>query len=441
MKPYLWTRDSVILGKILLCSCAAIVFYFGFIFFLPLSQAMPVYDKPFFAICKSAACRAIAPSKIKKLRDPFRKPSLLNDSEDISLGLSLRLNHLEGGKFVVPFKNGLKTIYTLNPSLQTGMKDYFKKNKVPYGVFVAMNPHSGKVLAFVEHSSKEPRAQHLALRATYPAASIFKLITASAAIEERQAGPETLIENFNPYHSAHTTLADAFAASDNNAFAEVGLRYLNTKLLIGYANRFKFNQKIPFELPIQVSKIRADNSKRGLANLAAGFGNVGLSPVHAALIGSAIANNGVMVTPCLIDRVVTSSGKTVFACMPKVFATAISAQTAAQLRQMMGMTITKGTARKVFQSAWKEPALREIAMGGKTGSLTGNNPPGKVSWFVGMAPLDDPEVVVSALIINNNRSKKWQVKASNVAKEGFRAYFDSKRKVRVALLGSVTKAE
>jgi len=402
---------------------------FGFFVSPPLSSALPIIDdKARLSICrKGTAC--LAPV-LKKMRDPFRRPSLLNDTEDGPQDLSLRLNHLEGGRFVVPFKNGLKTVYTLNPSLQYGMKDYFRKNKVPYGVFVAMDPYSGKILALVEHSSKEPRAKHLALRATYPAASIFKLITASAAIEEKQAVPATEIENLHRSRWSRTTLADAFAASDNNAFAEVALRYLNTKTLMSYANRFKFNQKIPFELPIQVSRIRPEHSREGLANLAAGFGDVGLSPIHAALIGSAIANDGVMVNPCLIERVVSSSGKTILECTPKVFATAISPNTAAQLRQMMGLTITKGTGHKAFKSAWKEPALREIEIGGKTGSLTGDNPAGKVTWFVGMAPLDHPEVVISALIINNRRN--WKIKASNVAKEGFQTYFNAKRKIRLA---------
>ncbi len=400
----------------------AIVASFGFLFFPPVSSALPLQDEALFPI------KIISP--LKKPRDPFKKPSLLNDSEDASLGLSLRLDRLEGGKFVVPFKNGLKTIYTLDASLQNGMKNYFKKNKVPYGVFVAMNPHNGKILALVEHSAKEPRAKHLALRATYPAASIFKLITASAAIEENQAVPETEIINWSRSRSSRTTLADAFAASDNDAFSEVALRYLNTKTLMGYANRFKFNQKIPFELPIQVSRIRTQDSRKGLSDLAAGFGDVGLSPIHAALIGSAIANNGVMVNPCLIERVVSSSGKTILECTPKVFATAISPHTAMQLRQMMGLTITKGTAHRAFKSAWKEPALREIEIGGKTGSLTGENPAGKVTWFVGMAPLDNPEIVISALIINNARN--WKIKASNVAKEGFQTYFNAKRKVRLA---------
>ncbi len=430
MKLNYYIKDNVLLKGMLFGLLFILALGVGSFFFLtPSSRAMPVYEKAPFPICSGKAC--LASPSLKKLRDPFQKPSLFNDSKDDSLALSLSLNHLEGGKFVVPFKNGLKTVYTLNPTLQDNMKDYFMKNKVPYGVFVAMDPHSGKVLALVEHSSKEPHAKNLALRATYPAASIFKLITASAAIEERQAFPETVIENIHRFRSARTTLADALATSNNNAFAEVGLRYLNIKTLIGYANRFQFNQKIPFELPVQVSRIRAEDSKVGLANLASGFGDVGMSPLHAALIGSAIANNGVMVTPCLIERVISASGQTILECKPKAFATAISPQTSAQLRVMMGLTVTKGTAHKAFKTAWKEPALREIAMGGKTGSLTGDNPAGKVSWFVGMAPLDNPEVVISALVINSP-TRSWKVKASNAAKEGFRTYFDAKRKVRLA---------
>jgi cell division protein FtsI/penicillin-binding protein 2 len=396
-----------------------IVSPFGLLFFPASSSALPIRDEAPFPV-------KVVP--FKKLRDPFIKPSLLNNGEAGERDLSL--NRLEGGKFVVPFKNGLKTIYTLRPSLQAGMKEYFKKNKVPYGVFVAMNPHTGKVLALVEHSSREPRAKNLALRATYPAASIFKLITASAAIEEKQADPNTEIINRHRSRSSRTTLGDAFAASDNRAFSEVALRYLNTKTLMNYANRFKFNQKIPFELPVQVSRIKTEDSREGLANLAAGFGNVGLSPIHAAMIGSAIANDGIMVNPCLIDRVVGTSGKTILECTPKVFARAISPHTALQLRQMMGLTITQGTGHRAFKSAWKEPALRDIEIGGKTGSLTGENPAGKVTWFVGMAPLDDPEVVISALIIN--RGNNWKVKASNVAKKGFETYFGEKRKVRFA---------
>jgi cell division protein FtsI/penicillin-binding protein 2 len=364
-----------------------------------------------------------------KRRDPFKKPFLAGDFEDVRSGGSFRFSHIEDGKYVTRFQSGVKTVYTINPILQHTLKDFFRKNRVPYGVFVAMDPRTGKILALVEHSAREPYAKDLALRATYPAASIFKLITAAAAIEGAQARPDTQIVRFGRYTSVQTTLGEALAKSDNQAFAEIALRHLNVNTLVNYAGRFQFNRTIPFDLPVQVSRIQAKDSQRELADLAAGFGEVGLSPLHAALIGSAISNEGVMMSPCLVDHVLGAAGKTLFSCTPKIFATAISPETASLLREMMGMTITHGTARRAFRSTFREPVLRDIEMGGKTGSLTGKSPPGKVSWFVGMAPLDHPEIVISALVINSG-SRHWKIKSSEVAREGFRVYFRSRNPVQ-----------
>jgi cell division protein FtsI/penicillin-binding protein 2 len=359
-------------------------------------------------------------------RDPFKKPGLFDDIEN-SRDPSFNPKRVENGRFVSRFKSGVKTAYTIRPDLQSAMEKFLEKNRVPYGVFIAINPNNGKILAMAEHSSREPHAKNLALRATYPAASIFKLITASAAIEERGVRPNTLIVNFNRFNPIQTTLEKAFAASDNEAFGEIALHYLNMATLIKYATRFQFNHQIPFELPVQVSrmKIKEAKSKATLARLAAGFENVGLSPLHAALIGSAIANDGKMVAPCLVDHVLSPSGQKLFECPSRVFAKPISSSTAAQLRQMMGRTVKSGTARRAFWSTRRDPVLRSITMGGKTGSLTGKNPTGKVTWFVGMAPLDNPEVVISAVVVNH-MTKPWTVRASNVAKEGFQAYFKSK---------------
>ena len=372
-------------------------------------------------------------------RDPFRKPGLFDDIQK-SRRVSFQSDSLgiEKERFVEQFGSGIKTVYTIHPELQRTMKAFFKENRVPYAVFVAMNPSNGKILAMVEHSALEPGAKHLALRATYPAASIFKLITASAAMEEKGLTPSTLIVNYDRYDPIQTTLEKAFATSNNEVFGEIALRYLNIGTLVKYASRFQFNQRIPFEMPVQISRIHVkpqqeDSRKNNheLAKLAAGFGDVGLSPLHAALIGSAIANDGRMMTPCLVERVLGPTGKILFECEPKVFAQAISSKTAAQLRQMMGYTVQKGTARKAFRSARRDPSMRLVAVGGKTGSLTGENPRGKVSWFVGMAPIDHPEIVVSTVVVNHI-SKRWLVKASHVAKKGFQTYYRTKSPTRLA---------
>ena len=60
--------------------------------------------------------------------------------------------------------------------------------------------------------------------------------------------------------------------------------------------------------------------------------------------------------------------------------------------------------------------LKDITVGGKTGSLEGDDPQGDYSWFVGMAPLDDPEIAIAALVINR---PVWKIKAPFVAREGF----------------------
>lgn len=376
--------------------------------------------------------------------DPLQNTPLTLVEDGIRIKSPLPpLDHTERGKYVSRFQNGTTAVYTFDAALQQAMENYFKRYKVPYGVFVAMDPNTGKVLASVEYSAENPRAERLALRATYPAASIFKLVTASAAIEERKARPETEItyhgglyrlgpRNWvdNPKRDKlKITIGEALAKSCNVAFAKIALRWLDVPTLLDYAERFQFNRPIPFELPMQMSRMEIENSERGLARTAAGFGEVGLSPLHGAMIGSAIANDGVMMAPCMIDQVFDASGAKIYECQPKIFSTVISAETSQLLREMMAMTVIKGTSRKAFRLKRREATLRGITIGGKTGSLTGEDPPGKYSWFVGMAPLEDPEIAVAVMIINH---PKWKIKASQAAKEGFDAYFHAESLRRVA---------
>ncbi|MDC4224908.1 MAG: penicillin-binding transpeptidase domain-containing protein [Candidatus Manganitrophus sp.] len=145
-------------------------------------------------------------------------------------------DHIEQGKYASRFENGVTAVYTLDADLQKTMENYFKQYRVPYGVFVAMDPKTGKVLASVEYSYVDPKADRLALRATYPAASIFKLVTASAALEENKARPDTEIafhgglyrlgpKNWvdNPKRDKQKiSLAEALAKSCNVALCEGG---------------------------------------------------------------------------------------------------------------------------------------------------------------------------------------------------------------------------
>ena len=331
----------------------------------------------------------------------------------------------------------MTAIYTVEPLLQEKIKKFLKDQRVPYGVFVAIDPFNGKVLALVEQSRYSPRAKGWAERATYPSASVFKLVTAAAALEEKKASPDTMISfhgglyrlkrnnwEDNPDRDIRKiSLTEALAKSANVPFAKVANRWLDNTTLLNYANAFGFNRPIPFEIPLQSSHAAIPEARKDLAYAAAGFGDTEMSPVHGALIASAIGNGGDLIVPHLVDHIVDQEGKEVYSPKTEIMGHVVSQGTTSLLKEMMSQTIISGTSRRAFRRVHRTAVLRDITIGGKTGSLSGNDPPGKYSWFVGMAPLEKPEIAVAALVINNSH---WRIKGSDLAKEGFFQYFKNR---------------
>ncbi len=346
-----------------------------------------------------------------------------------------KLEHLKEGKYISQFKNGITASYTIDQKIQQRIENYFERYKVPYGSFVAMSPKTGKILALVDYSAREPKRRDLAFQASYPAASIFKLVTAAAAIEEKQISPDHSISyrgQFNRLRPAYwedhpkkdklkMSVSDALARSNNVVFAKIANRWLDIPTLLDYGERFYFNRSIPFESQVQMSRMEIYAKEGALENTAAGFGKVGLSPLHAVLIGSAIANNGTMMTPCMVDHVINTAGEILYECRPKVLKESIRPETAAILRKMMGKTVRNGTVKNIFRRRYRDPSIRKVKIGGKTGSLRGKTPKGRYTWFIAMAPLENPEIVVAAMVVND---PVWHIKAPQVAKEGLTAYFD-----------------
>lgn len=369
--------------------------------------------------------------------DPFAHIPLVLEAGALRFeNFTPKLDRLENGRYITRFEDGTTANYTIDASLQQAVKAYFEKYEVPYGAFVAIAPKTGKILALVDHSTRDPKAGGLSMRATYPAASLIKLITVAAAVEEKQISPDTSIPyrgDFNRLKPAYwkdnpkkdkleTTLAEAFARSNNVVFAKVATRWLDTPTLLAYGRHFQFNSPIPFESPVETSRMEVDESESGLAKTAAGFGAVNVSPLHAALMGAAVANDGVMMSPCMVDFVTNKVGEKIYECPARPLAKTVSPKTAATLREMMGLTVKNGTVKQVFHHPLLESSLRGIAIGGKTGSLWGNNPSGRYTWFVALAPLDDPEIVVAAMIVND---PVWRIIAPQVAKAGLANYFSS----------------
>ncbi len=379
--------------------------------------------------------------------DPLANTPLILEETSIRFqNFYPKLDQVENGKYVTHFENGIRASYTLDTRIQQRVENYFEHYKVPYGAFVAISPKTGKILALADYSAREPHKKNIALQASYPAASLFKVITAAAAVEEKRVSADIDISyrgEFNRLKPAYwkdnpekdklkMSLAEAFGKSNNVVFAKVANRWLDIPTLIDYGERFQFNHRIPFESPIEISRMDITEDTGGLEKTAAGFGKVGISPLHAALMTSAIANEGVMMSPCMVDMVTSLAGEALYACTPKVLKQAIAPDTAAELKKMMGETVQSGTVKNIFRQRYREKSIRKISIGGKTGSLRGKTPKGRYTWFVAMAPLENPEIVVAAMVVND---PVWHITAPQVAKEGLSAYFDSGESTSASVSG------
>jgi cell division protein FtsI/penicillin-binding protein 2 len=335
--------------------------------------------------------------------------------------------HLDpaAGRFVAPLGDG-RAILTLDPRLQGRLERSLAAYRVPWGATVLLEVGSGRVLALAEHSQAEPGRRGLALSALAPAASIFKIVTAAALLERgvgaedevcyhggrRRLQPRLLADD--PRRDRRcATLAEAFGHSTNVVFAKLADRDLDGPALRATAERFLFNVPITFPRAVEPSPANIPDDPFGLANAAAGFGDVKLSPLHAALLASVIANGGLLVPPVLVDDVEGAP-----APAPPAPWRVVDEAVAADLADMMRNTVTAGTARRVFRRA--AAGLRGVTVAGKTGSLAEASPFRDYSWFIGYAPAGKPEVAVATVVVNG---RLWHARAPTVAKEALEAFF------------------
>ncbi len=330
----------------------------------------------------------------------------------------------------------IKTIleYAFDPELQESMEDLFRDYKPDYGAFVAMDAKTGRVLSIVSYSAKEHVEDNLALRSDFPSASIFKVVTAAAAIEQKQFNSGTVVPFNGRAHTLYRrnvftdkvtrwtsfpTLKDAFAKSINTVFGKIG-NSVGREELSSYANRFGFNRKIAADLPLRPGTADIPDDTWGLAEAASGFTRENtMSPLQGALIAAAIANDGTMMEPYVVRAVYSEKGEVLYNAEPRVASLAIDPSTASILRELMAQTVTHGTSRKAFRGFFKRE-YADLDVGGKTGSLTGTSPRGKYDWFVGYAMNGDQKIAVSALTVHD---KLWRVKSSYLARRAFEQAF------------------
>ncbi len=345
-------------------------------------------------------------------------------------------------------KMKLQIKYTLQAEVQKESDMLLNRYRPDYAAIVMMDAKTGRILAMSTFEKANAQGANLALRATFPAASIFKVITASAAVDKAGVSPEHRIAfnggNYTLYKknvlsdkvnrwTRFITLKEAFARSINTAFGRLSLESLEPKDLSEYASRFMFNEFIPADFAVESSQATVPTEKGfALTEVASGFNRFNtLSPVHGAMIASTILNEGKMMIPYIVDSLENENGEQIYKAQALERGQIIRPESAEKVRQMMEQTVLSGTSRKTFRKIIRDKKFREVEMGGKTGHFSGLNPKGRTDWFVGYASDGEDKIAIAAITVN---IRKWTVKSSALGEMMFRKYFKDKLDEKEALL-------
>ncbi len=247
---------------------------------------------------------------------------------------------------------------------------------------------------------------------SYEPGSVFKIITASAALEENAVSPDM------SYHcsgkiqvsdrtikchkrTGHGTqnLKDGLMNSCNPLFITVGQK-LGKEKFYEYFEAFGFTEKTGVDLPAEDMPVPGVNyhplEKMGIVELSScSFGqSFQVTPIQMITAISAIANGGKLMTPYIVQKQLDESGNVIKETQPNVRRQVISAQTASIVADMMEGVVTSGTGKNAYVAGYR--------VAGKTGTsqkLTSGVGSGKyVASFGGFAPADDPEVAILILV-------------------------------------------
>ena len=327
---------------------------------------------------------------------------------------------------------------TLDPELQRLASGLMSAHHLPEAAIALMDVATGKLLVYASHVEKGP-PRDLCAEATAPSASVFKVVTAAALVEDAHLSPDVrqcysggeqrintvdLIDD--PQRDRWcTTLAGAMGRSINTVFARLARQHLAPSQLEDMARRFGYGASPSFDVPVQPSALRIPTEPLEFARTAAGFWNTTLSPLEALGISAIVARDGEAIRPSIVDRVVTATGAVAWSAPDSAPTRRVVAhETAAQLTTMMEHTVVEGTSRRAFHDDRGGAFLPGIPVAGKTGTLTEGEAQRYYTWFTGFAPSRPQagvrQVAVAVLVVNG---PSWQVKANVIARDVLRAYF------------------
>lgn len=327
-------------------------------------------------------------------------------------------------KMVVKNDTGNDLHLSLDQNIQNIVYNYLSAYK---GSCVIMNPSTGQILAMVSTPSFNPNTLEndwnnliqttdgrLVNRATlglYRPGSAFKIITSASILDNKidtfynDKGSEVIqgyeIKNYDDQIFGNLDLRSAFVNSSNTYFANKAVNLGKDKLAKTSEN-FVFNKDYKFDLDKNNSVIPfKDLNEADLAMTGFGYGKTQITPLHMAMITSAIANDGIMMKPRLVDKITNKEKDVVYESENEILSKATSEDTANTIRDMMVEVVNSGTGTSAY--------LNWVQLAGKTG--TADKADGNVdAWFVGFAPAYEPKIAF-ALVIEDSQGTGGEVAA------------------------------
>jgi peptidoglycan glycosyltransferase len=289
------------------------------------------------------------------------------------------------------------------------------------GAVVALNPRTGAILAMVSYPRYDPNKLteqwktliadpdrpllNRAVQGLYPPGSTFKIIVASAALQTGAVTPDTrfndtgtvtlggyIIHNFEPTPYGDHDFQKAFASSINTTFSKVGVG-LGANTLATFTDAFGFGKSFPWRLGGANSSFPDPGGMdtAHVAQASIGQGEVLATPLLMGLAACAVANDGKIMKPYIVDQVLSYNGSIVETTSPSQWLQPITAATAATLKSLMIQVVRTGTGTSA--------AISGVQVAGKTGTaeVAGAEPH---AWFAGFAPAGDPQIAVIVIVEN-----------------------------------------
>ncbi|MFC8143655.1 peptidoglycan D,D-transpeptidase FtsI family protein [Streptomyces paradoxus] len=412
-------------------------------------------DGAMWAPVTGYASQAFGATQLENLED-----GILTGNDD-RLFFRNTLDMLTGEK-----QQGGNVVTTLNAAAQKAAYNGLEKQGGK-GAVVALEPSTGKILALASYPSYDPSSfagnstttdskawQKLqkknnpndpmlnrALRETYPPGSTFKVVTAAAALEDGlytdpdaktdspdpwiMKGTTTKLPNEGNIPCKNATLRVALQYSCNTVFGKIGSDLGNDKML-DMTKKFGFDEEqfTPVRANASVFSDNMNPSQTALSSI--GQFNTAATPLQMAMVASAVANEGKLMKPYMVDELQSPGLDPIEKTDPQELSQPLSAENAQKLQSMMETVVDKGTGSNA--------KIDGVKVGGKTGTAQHgvDNSENPYAWFISYAKGEDGTAPVAvAVVVEDDNAVRDDISggglAAPIARNVMEAVIDSKK--------------